>query len=76
MIRCYYCDGPRPVHRETNRCCGCGMPAREATSCPEPPGKRPCPICETDLVHWCEGNTRLKCMACGSVFRPDGRVVR
>lgn len=67
-IDCRFCKGPRSV--DHTRCTGCAMPHDEAKHKPEPPGKRPCPMCTSRVVHWCEGNTRLKCIGCATVFEP------
>ncbi len=77
-LNCRYCGGVRPVHEETGQCHGCAMDVADASTNVVKPGeKRPCPICMSDMVHWCEGFSRLKCIPCGTVFRPqDGKVVR
>ncbi len=69
-VHCKYCGGDRPVCNETCRCKGCGMKAHECTQTPEPPGKRPCPVCECGMTHWIMGFTKLKCIVCANIFDP------
>lgn len=69
-VNCRYCGGVRPVDPDSQRCKGCAMERHECNHRPEPEGKRPCPVCDSKVVVWCEGFTRLKCVGCLNVFEP------
>lgn len=67
-LNCQFCGGPRPTRY--GRCRGCAMQVHEAQQTPEPPGKRPCPMCTSRVVRWIDSNTRLECTQCVTVFEP------